>query len=115
MTRQQQFELTKKLREMGYRSRIERCGLSWRVTVTTQLKEKRSTKSEYNDQGRFVRKVEVVSYFDRATSTSMSERPLLEFFQQNGYPYAKILRTCSSGIVFELDHEHNFWKMLQND
>lgn len=115
MTRQKQFDLTKALREAGYRSRIDRCGLAWRVTVSpTQLKEHRYTKSEYNEQGRFVRNVEVVSYHNRNTSTMMSVDPLLVLFRECGYPYAKMLRMCSSGIVFELDHDYNFWKILQN-
>lgn len=116
MTRHQQFELTKKLRELGCRGRIEQSGRAWRIIVSqiplvqkpTNYKWSRDTK------GNFVKEELPPEFYDRPTSTAATASRLLCLFKENGWPHARVIRIGSSDIQFELDHKYNIWKTLQN-
>lgn len=116
MTKQKQTEIKKSLRDQGYRSRIEQSGRAWRIIVSqiplvqkpTNYKWSRDTK------GNFAKEELPPEFYDRPTSTAATASRLLSWFRENGWPYARVIRVGSSDIQFELDHEHNIWKILQN-
>lgn len=115
MTRHQQFELTKKLRELGCRGRIEKSGRAWRIIVSQiPLVQKPIDYKWSRDTGSFVKEELPPVFYDRPTSTAATASRLLSWFKENGYPYTRVIRTGSSDIQFELDHEYNIWKTLQN-
>lgn len=116
MNRRNQTELKKKLRDMGYQCRPEQRGKALRITVSQMpLELQPPTKTWRRDEkGRYVTEESPPAFHDRPTSTVIAAARLLSWFKENGYPYARVIRVGSSDIVFELDHEHNIWKTLQN-
>ncbi len=116
MTNQKQTVIKKSLRDQGYRCRIEQRGPAWRITVSQMpLELQPKTKTWRRDEkGRYVTEESPPAFHDRPTSTIITASRLLSWFKENGYPYARVIRVGSSDIQFELDHEHNIWKTLQN-
>lgn len=116
MNRRNQTELKKKLRDMGYTGRLEQRGPAWRITVSQiPLVVQPPTKTWRRDEkGRYVTEESPATYHSRPTSAVITAAQLLSWFKENGYSYARVIRVGSSDVVFELDHEHNIWKTLQN-
>lgn len=113
MTKKQKNLIRKQLREQGFQSKIIQHSKSWRITVTASEKVCVTPVWQRDEQGqRHI--VEKVWCQDRATTVRLAETPLLCWFRQNGFPHVKTLRISASDIMFELDHKHNLWKILQN-
>lgn len=116
MTRQKQTEIKKSLRDQGYRSRIEQRGKAWRITVSQIPSVQRpvSHKWRRDAKGVLIKEESAPTFYDRSTSTAITASRVLSCLKENGWPFARVIRVGSGDIVFELDHEHNIWKTLQN-
>lgn len=111
MTRAAQVQIQQQLKAQGYQGRVHQHGKSWRISVTPVQLHEHTWREWDRLSGQYQK---VTNYLSREATVRQSETLLLSWFQKNGYPWVRVLRRCSTDILFELDHPHNIWKTLQN-
>lgn len=117
MTQAQQNQLIKQLKQLNYRSHIEKRGHSWRLRVSVSNAKLAYVREEYerDSTGLLIRaetggfKTKQVIEFRQHR---LNEQGLLIWLQNNGWPHARLIRCDTNSAVFEIDHRNNFWKIL---
>jgi hypothetical protein len=111
--------LEKALRENGFRAAIFRHGKSWRLKVSVSKLTCEFVKEEYdrNERGALVwddakRGWKTKQVIELRQKTVLDTNLIQSFLITHGFKYSKLIRSGSSDALFEVDHDHNFWKIL---
>jgi len=116
MTRSQQTELRKALRTQGFRARVEQQAGGWRVTVSQIAPARPASELLSTRARRRWQRSNDSDYRPQATVLSaLWDRSLLTWLKLNGWPYARIIRASTSDVVYELEHDRNFWLILKGE